>query len=103
MLARTIYFMALNMGESLAAALEAYWTNASYAEDNDVAKAKLFATACRRLIGITPSEVQHASRFTTKVDTKQIPAMLARVEDWLVDNAVSATGNVIGYSLQDFR
>ena len=75
--------------ESLADTLAAFDENADYDADASPAKAKLFRTACRRLIAKLPSQASRGSsggnqEFGFRVD--EIRKMLQEVEAWLALN-----------------
>ena len=95
--------MALNLRAQLAAAQTAYLDNADYDEENDVAKAKAFSTACRKLLLLLPRRTRHAARFELEIDTSVIPAELRRVEEWITDAATSGADGVRAFSLEHFR
>ncbi|NQT37804.1 MAG: hypothetical protein HQ581_09965 [Planctomycetes bacterium] len=75
--------------ESLETTLAAFDENADYDADASVAKAKLFRTACRRLIPKLPSQASRGGSggnqsFGFRLD--EIRGMLQEVEAWLALN-----------------
>lgn len=76
--------------ESLSDTLAAFDENADYDADASVAKAKLFRTACRRLIPKLPTQASRGSTgggnqsFGFRLD--EIRRMLQEVEAWLALN-----------------
>ena len=72
--------------ESLTTTLTAFDENADYDANASVAKAKLFRTACRRLIVKLPSQASRGGaggnqEFGFRVD--EVRRMLQEVEAWL--------------------
>lgn len=81
------------VAESLETTLAAFDENADYDADASVAKAKLFRTACRRLIAKLPSQASRGGsggnqQFGFRID--EIHAMLQEVEAWLALNDTGA-------------
>jgi len=75
--------------ESLTATLAAFDENADYDAVGSVSKAKLFRTACRRLIAKLPAQASRGGSggnqsFGYRID--EIRAMLQEVEAWLALN-----------------
>jgi hypothetical protein len=78
--------------ESLSDTLAAFDENADYDADASVAKAKLFRTACRRLIPKLPSQAGRGGSggsggnqsFGYRID--EVRRMLQEVEAWLALN-----------------
>jgi hypothetical protein len=75
--------------ETLTETLTAFDENADYDADESVSKAKLFRTACRRLIPKLPAQSARGGpggnqSFAYRVD--EIRALLAEVEAWLALN-----------------
>jgi len=75
--------------ESLTVTLAAFDENADYDSENSVAKAKLFRTACRRLIPKLPAQASRGGSggnqsFGYRLD--EVRAMLQEVEAWLSMN-----------------
>jgi hypothetical protein len=75
--------------ETLTATLAAFDENADYDADGSVAKAKLFRTACRRLIAKLPAQASRGGTggnqsFAYQVD--EIREMIHEVEAWLALN-----------------
>lgn len=75
--------------ESLATTLAAFDENADYDADESVAKAKLFRTACRRLVAKLPAQASRGGSggnqsFGYRID--EIRALLQEVEAWLALN-----------------
>ncbi len=75
--------------ESLSATLAAFDENADYDADESVSKAKLFRSACRRLIAKLPAQASRGGSggnqsFGYRVD--EIRALLQEAEAWLALN-----------------
>jgi hypothetical protein len=75
--------------ESLSATLAAFDANADYDADESVGKAKLFRTACRRLVAKLPAQASRGGSggnqsFGYRID--EIRASLQEVEAWLAMN-----------------
>ncbi len=67
---------------SLATIIAAYEDNADYSETNDIAKAKLFETACRRLLVKLPQRVRSGGGEETEVSIGDVRAELDAVRTW---------------------
>lgn len=85
----------------------AYDDAASYAEDDDPAKAKLFVTAVRILLRRLPTFSAHGTA-RTQLSTELLQKQLERAEEWLASNdteTVSAGGAGVAthFSLEGFR
>lgn len=95
--------MTTTLKEYLDAAQLAYAENADYEESGSVAKAKLFITACRRMLGLRPSDISDAtSRMTFQSIEKQMNAAQA----YVVANDTAAPKNtsaITVFSLEGFR
>jgi hypothetical protein len=80
--------------ESLSATLAAYDENADYDDDESVAKAKLFRSACRRLLVKLPAQASRGGSggtqsFGYRID--EIQAALQSVNIWLSANDTSSS------------
>lgn len=74
--------MGVNSSSSTAQVRDAYDDNASYAEDNDLQKARRFITACRILLRRTSTNsVKGSNQVTLRVDLLQDE--LERAQEWL--------------------
>ena len=95
----------LSSASTLAQIEAAYDDNASYAEDNSVAKCRGFITACRLLLRRTPHEAGHGEgrvRLTADLIAKE----LEQAKDWLATHSTSTTDSgprVTRVSFNDFR
>lgn len=84
----------INSSSTLAQVQAAYDDNASYAEDNDVSKARAFLTACRILMRRTPRESgTREGHMTLSVDL--LKDQITDVQGWLAANDPSLTGPVV--------
>lgn len=84
----------------------AYADNASYAEDNSAAKAKAFITACRMLLGLTPSSTSTAG-VSVDINLEVVERQQKSAETWLATHAVADSGSIgrvrhLAFS-EDFR
>lgn len=72
----------LSSSSTLTEIWAAYDDNASYAEDNSVAKARAFITACRILLRRTPSNaVKGSNQIGMRIDLLQ--KELEKAQQWL--------------------
>lgn len=78
----------------------AYDDNAGYAEDNSVAMAKVFVTACRILLRRLPKKGKLGARHEIELDLRAIQEELRDAKRWLLAN--DAKG-VRAFSVADFR
>ena len=92
--------MTLNSSSTLDQVIDAYSDNASYAEDNSVAKAKAFVTACNILILKLPAE-QTNGESTTKISTAELRRLKDEAQKWLSKKG-SGTGYSVKYKHPDF-
>lgn len=91
----------LNGSSTLAEVQAAYDANASYVEDNSVAKAKAFITACSILLRRTPSNMEKASN-TLSFNIQAIKQERDDALAWLVArDPASQVGPGVTYA--DFR
>lgn len=80
--------------ETLTATLTAFDENADYDTDESVGKAKLFRTACRRLLAKLPAQASRGGSgsnqsFGFRID--EIRTALQEVEAWLALNDTSSS------------
>lgn len=68
---------------SLTTIIAAYETNADYSETDSVAKAKLFETACRRLLVKLPQRIRSGGGEETEMSMSDVRAELVAVRKWL--------------------
>lgn len=94
--------MVLNLRTELETVQQAYLDNADYEEVASVTKAKVFVSACRKLLLLLPQMTRQASRFELQIDTKVIPEALKHAKDWISSVSGSAAGAVRAFSLTDF-
>lgn len=91
---------------SLADVEAAYDNNASYAEDNDPAKAKAFLTACRMLLRRYPRIIGSGQQHT-QLNTDLIQSEIDTAQRWLEanDTATPRAGGprVTRASFENFR
>ena len=80
----------------------AYADNASYAEDGDVAKAKAFVTACRMLLGLTPSRMSTAPGVSLYVNLEVVERQLNAAQKYVTLRA-SASSGVRQFDFGGFR
>lgn len=87
------------------AARTAYFTNAGYAENGSLAEAKLFATACRKLLAVPLTRVAHGGRGgnETELDPTIIERQLAAATQWIAAELAAASGAVIHADFTGFR
>lgn len=79
------------MAIDLAAIFQAYNDNADYDDPASLAKAKLFRTACRRIIGLVPEQSGLGTELVRYgLTTKAVEAALRRVQSWI--NVNDGTG-----------
>lgn len=86
------------MAVTLATAQAAYLDNADYDEDNSVAKAKAFRTACRQLIILLPSSGMRGAggnQQTFGFRVEEIRPHLHACEAWLAVNDTTTNTSVI--------
>jgi hypothetical protein len=93
---------------NIEAARQAYYDNADYLESSDVAKARAFSTACRRLLMFQPSRARAGGANGNEmwIDVQSIKAELDAVTKWLRlnDTGNSFAGQAITHgSSIDFR
>jgi hypothetical protein len=78
---------------SLDTARDAYLENADYAETGSVAKARAFATACRRLLVLLPKKAGHGrGAEEVEFDPLQIRAEREECEKFVKVASASANG-----------
>lgn len=85
--------------------LQAYHDNADYEEMAEVAKAKAFVTACRRLLTTLPAE-SGTRESNVRIDTKLVAEQLKAATDWVAANDAGGTSGrpvVIHGALRRFR
>lgn len=70
----------------LATVKQAYLDNASYAEENSVAKARAFETACRQLLLLLPQSATQMGAGTVQFSVASIQAELDHVRQWRQTN-----------------
>jgi hypothetical protein len=92
----------------LAAARQAVIDNASYAADNSLAKARLFETACTKLVAALPlTRTAHGGRGgnEAEMDPSQTALMLDKVQRWIAsyNAAQPGGGGVTHYDGSYFR
>ena len=81
----------------------AYDDNASYLEEDSVAKGRAFQTACIILIRRIPTTVQENNSMA-QFDPKLIANQLEEVRDWLASNDTARSGSSSRLSdLRNFR
>lgn len=87
------------------AARTAYFTNADYAEAQDLAKAKLFATACRKLLAVPLTRVAHGGRGgnETELDPTIIERQLQAAVQWIAASLAATSGAVVHADFDRFR
>lgn len=73
----------LSSSSTLTEVQAAYDDNASYAEDRDTAKARVFITACRILIRRTPAQATKGSN-EVKLAVELLMKELEKAQEWLV-------------------
>ena len=88
--------------------LTAYETNADYDEVADVAKAKAFRTACRRILAKQPTEAfKGGGGAVVKMNPDLVRQQLEAVEAWLVrhpsDSELETDPTVIHPDFANFR
>lgn len=67
----------------VATIIAAYEANADYSETGDVAKARLFETACRRLLVKLPQRIRSGGGEETEMSMSDVRAELDAVRRWL--------------------
>ncbi|MDE2100771.1 MAG: hypothetical protein KGL39_26230 [Patescibacteria group bacterium] len=77
-----------------------YLANAGYAEDNSVAAARAFVSACRGLIVMLPAKSAHGKGGSVEFDPAMVQKQLEEARAWIAAN--SAPG-VIHPSFGNFR
>lgn len=92
----------LSSSSTRAEIVAAYRDNASYAEDNSVDKAKAFVTACRFLIQLERSNIEHLGGTRVETDVSVIADQLRDAQRWLAANAAGG-GGVRHADLRNFR
>lgn len=99
----------LSSASTLAQVQAAYDDNASYAEDNSVAKCKAFITACRMLIRRTPVRAVHGGRGAGEELESSIELIRKELEaakGWLAESGDSDEGGAGGvrhFSFAEYR
>lgn len=68
---------------SVAVIIAAYEDNADYSETSDIAKARLFETACRRLLVKLPQRTRSGGGEEIEVSISDVRAELDAVRRWL--------------------
>lgn len=81
----------LTSASTLEAVQAAYDDNASYAEDNSPAKARLFITACRILIRREPRWIKHGNRHEIQLNV--LRDELREAQAWLSAAAAGTSQN----------
>lgn len=96
--------MSLDSTSTMAQIEAAYDDNASYAEDANVTKCRLFITACRMLLRRMPAEIEQAAQASArlKLSPELIQAEKKSAEDWLARTSTAAQDNPIS-TYGDFR
>ena len=84
----------LSSASTLAQVEAAYADNASYAEDNSVAKARAFVTACRLLLKYPKRTGTPQADLETAIDLIQKEKKAA--EDWLAAHDTGPTSTAAG-------
>ena len=101
----------LSSASTLAQVQAAYDDNASYAEDNSVAKCKAFITACRFLLRRVPKRAAHGGRSGEEIefDPDVIQKEKEAAELWLsgndddTDSGTGGAGSIVHCDVSDFR
>lgn len=73
------------MATDFATAHAAYLDNAGYDVENSVTKARLFAVACRQLVGLIPT-VSESDKERTEINVELIRNEQAEAINWLNQN-----------------
>lgn len=94
--------MILSSTSTLPEVQAAYDDNASYAEDNSVAKARAFVTACRILIRRSMTRVD-TRESAIELDVSLLQAELEAAQTWLESHDTGAAGGGPDRTLADFR
>jgi hypothetical protein len=91
----------LSAASTLAQVQAAYDDNASYAEDDSLAKARAFATACRLLLRRIPSRGAHGGRSGIEIefDPNIVRGELTDAQRWI--GTRSGGGGVKYLSVED--
>jgi hypothetical protein len=90
----------------LAAARTAYLTNAAYEEEGDLAKAKLFATACRKLLALPLTRTAKGGRGgdEAELDPTVIERQLDSARRWIAAEAAAQDNSAVRHAdFTDFR
>lgn len=96
---------ALSSSSTDAQVVAAYDDNASYAEDNSVAKCRAFVTACRFLIRRRPTSLSQNGR-SVAFDVRMVQDELKAANEWLSthsDSAQDAGPRITRADFRDFR
>jgi hypothetical protein len=96
--------MSVDSTSSLTEVQAQYDDNASYFEDNSIAKAKLFVTACRILLRRTASQMVKGSN-QVNLNVPLIEKQLKDAEEWLLarDTAFRPGPSVTRSDFRRFR
>lgn len=90
------------MSATYSTAKAAYLDNADFDVSEDVAKCRLFITACRQLLVLLPSRSAGFQASETEFSTELLEKQLASAREWLADQDLAEEG-VIHTSLEYFR
>lgn len=97
----------LSSSSTLQQVLDAYVNSASYEEDNDLAKARAFITACRILSEQRPVEHAHGGRGAESIrfDPEQLPGEIKAARQFIAARVGVNNGGagVKHYDLSGFR
>jgi hypothetical protein len=79
----------------------AYDDNAGYAEDDSVAMARTFVTACRILLRRLPKMAKLGGRHEVQIDPRVLQQELADARQFVSENATD--GSVRAFSVENYR
>lgn len=97
--------MPVNVATEYDSALQAYLDNASYEAEASVAKAKLFLTACTKLIALVP-QMTGTRESTTQMKVDEYRLQRESCQEWLSTHDTSADSrhpSVTRVSFENFR
>jgi len=90
---------------TFSAARTAYLSNADYADDGDLDKARDFRSACRALLLLMPAETSNDAT-ATRMSPQLIEKQLATVDQFIGDRlpaVADAVGRTMLVNMEDFR
>jgi hypothetical protein len=96
--------LAITSASTLSEIVDQYKDNVSYEEDGSVAKARLFVTACRALLGVRPSQFS-ANGYGNSFSATALQEEISQARKFINASATSSNGSggVRYFDVGDFR